>query len=537
MEIALQGMNVPRHIVLVGCGFSGTSAFFQLVDQYAVEKITIFEATGDFGPGYAYRTNESQDYLINNTTDTMCLVPSNRRAFVTWLQARPDLAPELDESGHLPRPVYGTFLKDVFAATRTNAAIKGIAVELISHSVTDIAETGETVRITWDGGSIDADAVVLTTGRSKEYQPFPMPRNDGAKYFASHLKCPNLDEIPMSATVHIMGASLSAYDVLNRLFADTTGCRFERSAAGELTFVPGSNLRHAVLCSRNGRLKAMQSRHDIQIKRTAFTREHIRNLYETNSLDLHALGNLIIRDASANEAQLDYDALLDPYGNCESAEEVNSTALSSLERAIRLAKGDGGPNFLVDFFSDAQVDLWDIFAEHLLSAQDEATYRSRLETAVLCFAAPCPIPTAEKILALLKAGRLRIVKGVSQVSLNEDGGPYQIKHNFGVERADILVNTIGAVNRSVQDPSQDELTRNLAQKGYLQPYVRDGVKLPGADIDMTTFRLKGSERIYAANMMLWGPGFFTSSAFMMATIVERLLKAMFRGADNHTQTG
>jgi hypothetical protein len=25
-------------------------------------------------------------------------------------------------------------------------------------------------------------------------------------------------------------------------------------------------------------------------------------------------------------------------------------------------------------------------------------------------------------------------------------------------------------------------------------------------------------------MLLWGPGFFTSSAFMMATIVERLLE-------------
>jgi hypothetical protein len=33
-----------------------------------VREITIFEASGEFGPGYAYRPSECRDYLINNTT-------------------------------------------------------------------------------------------------------------------------------------------------------------------------------------------------------------------------------------------------------------------------------------------------------------------------------------------------------------------------------------------------------------------------------------------------------------------------------------
>lgn len=40
-----------KHIAIMGCGFTGISAFYQLVDQYPVREITIFESTDVFGPG------------------------------------------------------------------------------------------------------------------------------------------------------------------------------------------------------------------------------------------------------------------------------------------------------------------------------------------------------------------------------------------------------------------------------------------------------------------------------------------------------
>ncbi|MDB6178878.1 hypothetical protein PAF17_15400 [Paracoccus sp. Z330] len=49
----------------------------------------------------------------------------------------------------------------------------------------------------------------------------------------------------------------------------------------------------------------------------------------------------------------------------------------------------------------------------------------------------------------------------------------------------------------------------------------------GASVDMPTYRSNGARNIYVANMMLWGPGFFTSSAFMMALVAEQVLKTMF----------
>ena len=58
--------------------------------------------------------------------------------------------------------------------------------------------------------------------------------------------------------------------------------------------------------------------------------------------------------------------------------------------------------------------------------------------------------------------------------------------------------------------------------------------MDGAAVDMATFRAKGARSIFLANMLLWGPGFFTSSAIMMATIVERLLRAAFIGEADDT---
>ena len=67
----------------------------------------------------------------------------------------------------------------------------------------------------------------------------------------------------------------------------------------------------------------------------------------------------------------------------------------------------------------------------------------------------------------------------------------------------------------------------MAASGLMKPYAREGVRFLGADVDLETFRPGGTRNIYLANMLLWGPGFFTSSAFMMATVVERILKVMF----------
>ncbi len=521
-------MPAPSHIAIVGCGFAGTSTFFQLVYRYPAKKITIFEASGDFGPGYAYRTDECPDYLINNTTDTMCLTPASRRAFLDWLRAQPDVGPDLDERGHLPRRMYGRFLHDVFEATRVSAAVKGIGVDLVPHEATELRQLeGGGVRIGWAGGEIHADAAILTTGRCPDLDDYESPpEGSAARYLPTQVLTPELDDIPDDATVHILGASLSAYDVINRLFSPESGCSFERASNGELRFIAGSNQRHVVLCSRSGRLKAMQSQRPRALQRTHFTAEQLRARSGADGLTLDEVRSLIDEEAENHGLHLDWESIAEPYSNCDSVEAVTARAGALLRSAINAATDEEQTNFLVDLFADTQFEVWNAWADRTLAAVSERTYRQHRETAALAYAAPCPVPTAERILALLEAGRLSVVKGVRTTRLADDGSGYVIEHDFGADNACVLVNATGKTLRDVTDTRQSPLIRTMAEKGLLRPYGRDGSTMLGADVDMQSFRLPGTANIYMANMFLWGPGFFTSSAIVMATIAERIVNEL-----------
>ncbi|MEM7016945.1 MAG: hypothetical protein AAF512_06330 [Pseudomonadota bacterium] len=366
----------------------------------------------------------------------------------------------------------------------------------------------------------------MTTGRCPSVDTYPHPpKGSTAKYISEHVLNETLDDIPLDATIHVLGASLSAYDVINRMFSPKTGCAFERGADGVLVFKPGPNNRKLMLISRSGRMKHMQSQNPADIKRTHFTTTGLRKLAGQQYANLAQVSKAIQQEAQAHGSDIDWDLIANPYKGCTSQSELDSQALVLLSEAVDDAKGK--TNFLVDLFQDAQVELWDAFAEQLLDMESEQAYRNQYETAALSYAAPCPVPTAEKILALMRAERISIIKGVSDVSLDESGHFYEITHQFGTERARVLINTTGAVDRNVSSATQPEIIRQLRNAGLLEAYQREGLAIKGADVDMKTFRLPATHNIYLANMLLWGPGFFTSSAHLMATIVERILEGIY----------
>ncbi len=516
-------MTGPEHIALIGCGFAGTSALFQLVDRYPVKRITVFEASGVFGPGYPYNPDECPDYLINNTTDTMCLVPENRQAFINWLRST-GVAEDVDAKGHLPRALYGRFLEDVVRTARTVAAIKGIALDLIPAEATGLQETGEGVEITWPDGVVRADVAILTTGRCPDLFRFG---EAGGGFFTNHVMEPDLDSIPADAAVAVLGTSLSAYDIVNRLFAPDTGCRFERGIDGTLAYSPGPNTRRVTLHSRNGRLKKMQSQKLMALSRRHFAIDAFRaRAAEKGGLTLEDMAQMIRAEAAAHGASIDWDEAAAPYSDCTDAVALNAKAGAILTRDIAAARKGGAANFLVDMFAHAQLDIWDGFAERLLRAEEEQRYRRKYETAVLTYSAPCPVPTGERLLALHKAGALTVRAGAA--GFRREGKGFLLTHRFGEDRADVLIDASGGVNRRVEGPGQPALIRDMVAGGLMKGYFAAGEDASlGADIDMKTLRIVGTKNVYTASMLLWGPGFFTSSAYMMAALLDRILKGLY----------
>lgn len=523
-------MPAPEHVCIVGCGFTGTSALFQLVDRYPVKRITIIEKGERFGPGFPYDPRECPDYLVNNTTDTMCLVPSNRRAFLEWAKQQPEFGATLHETGHLSRTVYGAFLEDVFKSACTVAAIKGIAVERVNAEVTAMREDAAgKVHVDWTGGATTADIAIIATGRSPYIERFPVPLPGAeAVYIADHIRNDALEHIPLDATVHVLGTSLSAYDIVNRLFSPRTGCRFDASADGSMTFVPGPNRRRIVLASRTGRLKKHRS---VELRPLALRHVTIDNLREiagaNGGLTLDDVRRLVDAEAAAKGTSIDWSSIADPYRGCSTRQAVNARAGEILATDVQNAKRGGNANFIVDLLGAAQMTIWQAFGERLLTPAAEKRYRDHVERALLCYAAPSALPAGERLLALHKAGRIEVVKGVRDVRLAPDGSHYAIDHDSGGERAAILINTTGAVNRRVTSAGQSALVKSLVANGLMAPYRRGGEETEGAAVDMSTYRLTGAKSVYLANMLLWGPGFFTSSAYLMAVVAERILQAAF----------
>lgn len=526
--VVVSSIVSPQRVALVGCGFTGTSAFRQLVHRYPVREITIFEASGVFGPGYPYRADDCPDYLMNNTTDSLCLEPGNRLAFLEWLRAGHSPNRNVDPRGHLPRRVFGEFLGDSFRQTRALARQKNITLRLVPEEATAVTETSDGVCVFSAAGEFRADVAILTTGRCPDRDIIERPApQSAASYFPTHIMAPALDELPLDARIHVLGSSLSAFDVINRVFSESSGCGFRRNDDGRVSLEAANNRRTLTLCSRSGRLKAFQSARPAAVRRNRFTLATLRTLAEPGELTLDAVALQLRAEAAGQGVDLQAGQVLDPYAGCRSIQAVNRRAQELLQRSISAARAAGRENLLVDLLADAQLDIWDAFAERLLSAEEERKYRRHYETAVQSYAAPAPVSTGEKLLALVEAGRVRILKGVESVTLRNDGSGYDLRHEFGTEFATRLVNATGAAELDVLSPAQPALVRQLVHDRLMHPYGRDGRSLAGADVDMRTFRACGAANIYLANMLLWGPGFFTSSAFMMAVIVERILKAVY----------
>lgn len=198
----------PTRVAIVGCGFTGTTALYQLVDRWPVAEITVFEGSGRFGPGYAYGDSNVPAYLINNTNDAMCLVPSNRGAFLAWLKSKPEFT-HVDPKGNLQRRVYGEFLEDVIAATRVTAAIKGISIRFAAEQVTDVIENADgTVIVRSATGDTNVQCAILATGRCPDLDRYGMLSAPAASYLPTHIPGTTFEKSP-SMRLYIFSAHRS----------------------------------------------------------------------------------------------------------------------------------------------------------------------------------------------------------------------------------------------------------------------------------------------------------------------------------------
>ena len=214
-----------RRVVIVGGGFSGSTAAVQLVQRSPHPlAISIIEPRAHVGGGLAYSSNEP-DHRLNGQPHTHTLDPTDTGMFAAWCEAQQILATDPDARApngtlFMRRATFRAYLEDTVAhhATWPNGSSithhRGHAVDVVPGS----AGLGVVVD---DGATLPCDMVILACGhtRARLPRPFPAALAGHARVIADPLASPQLPYIPPTDRVLVVGSSLTAYDAVSTLLS------------------------------------------------------------------------------------------------------------------------------------------------------------------------------------------------------------------------------------------------------------------------------------------------------------------------------
>lgn len=167
----------PRHIAIIGGGYSGTLQAINLL-RYGNDRVTLIERTKRIARGAAYGTRHA-DHLLNVRAGKMSAFADAPNHFAAWLAERG----HGDAASFAERRLYGLYLEELLANAASEA---GERLRIVRDEAVSVASEagGEIVRLA-SGGTISADAVILSVGNLPPDLPRAVaPGLDGDVYVA-----------------------------------------------------------------------------------------------------------------------------------------------------------------------------------------------------------------------------------------------------------------------------------------------------------------------------------------------------------------
>jgi len=521
--------------------------------------IAVYEKGDHFGPGLPHNEQNVLPLHITN----MCAQDMSVRAdkpgeFHYWLlenvvsatQRSADRCSSVSTSDryeqccHYPRAMMGEYLKCQFAEAVSTAEILGVSVERYPNSeVVDLYPGDECLYLIVDSikepsakRKHRADAVLLATGHWFEKSP-------RETYFSSPWPAAKLlDAIPQSAAVAVMGSSLSAIETALTLSSEG---QFLRKPSGELSFQPSHPSRKLTLYSRRGLLPRVRGRRGRR-RNTYLTCKKISDLIEAHpySIEISMIFDVFKREISAAyDTAVNWQNAMQPFNNAEQL----------LRHDIMIAKGGDD--------HDGEMIWQTVLAEILpmaraiylnLAPSERKRFDEEYTTTFFMHVATQPLENAEKLLALIEAGVVAIVRLGDDYHFEYDERACEYLINYKDasgknhhDRFNYVVNATGQPRSIRSDPSP--LTQNLirrlmpqsGQNGETYPDHRSNalheslkidpeshlVVIPAAD-DNASIGLP----VFAVGPMVRGQIIDTSMAYGLSRstsqVADRLLKIL-----------
>lgn len=211
--------TVERRIGIVGAGFTGALLAVHLIRHCRTPtRILLFDRTGRFGPGLAYRT-EDRGHLLNVRAANMSAFPDQPDHFRRWLDPF-DPSPGAAGQAFATRGQYGRYLQDVLETARREAP-PFIHFEPVAAEITDLepAAAGHCL-IAADGTRHPVDEAVLCLGNFPPRPPAilrPGFYDDPAHFVSNPWDTAAIEAIAPDRPVLILGSGLTMVDVVMTL--------------------------------------------------------------------------------------------------------------------------------------------------------------------------------------------------------------------------------------------------------------------------------------------------------------------------------
>lgn len=520
MAAAPLSQPMAADLAIVGGGSVAVSLLYQFL--LALEaggagvarppiRIALFEPQAEPGPGGAYQEDLPSN-LLNIPAGNMSARADRRMDFVDWLREQdPAWLRSMGVDGFapadfLPRPLFGAYLRAVYARCRKLAASQGVTLLHVQSRVQRMAPLPDgSVRVVPEQGAYWLARHAALCNGNLPSQAFP-DLQDAPGYFNSPYPVSQLaGTIARDAPVCVIGTSLSAVDAIAAL--------------------QQSGHRGPILCaSRNGRLPSVRSPHNQ-------APGALRQLSRDGAMQLAARhGGVLSVDVIAQALKDEVRAL----GGALDSDEIiglQADAQTALDEEIRRSSRAARPWQAVAAATNAAVDqIW-----HLMPGPERHRFQSQWRSLWMARRATFPMRNALKLQALLKTGQLQVRAGYvdSRYDPADQQFHTQLRGGEGdaMHRSRYLIN---ATSFSVDAlHTRDPLIAALLRDGHARPDPFGGLAL-----DFETGCLKDASgsvltQISALGSLAGGTYFWTTSMDVNARLANdqaQRIAAALRGA-------
>lgn len=205
----------PVKIGIIGAGFSGVAVAASLHKLQTHAEIYLFEKSGHFGEGDAYRT-PYPFHLLNVRASDMSAFEDQPDHFVEWLKASSEAQKYLERDvpcgeQFVSRLLFSLYLKDLLVRMEAAPSDK-TRLHKVNGEVVDIRpEHGGYALVLSGGGTVHVDKVVLALGNTAPAS-FPVPVPADVNYIANPWDYTAPEKIDRNEPVLIIGTGLSMID-------------------------------------------------------------------------------------------------------------------------------------------------------------------------------------------------------------------------------------------------------------------------------------------------------------------------------------